>query len=477
MKSNFFLFTTGCLIASTATVYSAKQKQRPNIIVILADDLGSNDVGFNGCKDIPTPNIDRIANGGVKCSNAYVSAPYSGPSRAGLMTGRYQQRFGAEGNTEGYVESVENKLGVPTSELLLTEIMQNNGYKTAAIGKWHLGDHPTMKPEVRGTDYSFTFSIGNFSYWGFPTKDGVMIEENGKPVPSSEITYLTDDFTDKAVEFIDEQTDKNNPFFMYLSYNAPHAPFQAPQKYLDRTAHIYNNWRTVYGAMILAMDDGIGRIWDILEEKDIDDNTMIIFLSDNGGTNEAMNYPRRAFKGNMFDGGFNVPFAIYYKGVIKPGRECTDVISSLDIFPTVASAAGIDTEKECKNPLDGVDIVPYLSGKSRTKPHDELYWRVCGGMEYAVRKGDYKLVKRHDQDEHMLFNVVEDPIEMTDIAADNQALVAEMVKDYQNWDKQLMTPRWEDLHAPHQVEDLAKWKTARLNALHPDEKKRILSQQ
>ncbi len=464
---SIFNIATGCLVAATGAA-SAQQAQRPNVIVILADDLGSTDVGFGGCLDIPTPNIDRIAHEGANCTNAYISAPYSGPSRCGLMTGRYQQRFGVDGNIESIEDSRNEKQGVPLSEKMLLELMQDNGYKTAAIGKWHMGDHEDLKPHSRGTDYSYGFSKGGFNYWGMPEKDGCLIEENGKPVNPSTIDYLTDSFSEKAVDFIEEQAKSDNPFFVYLAYNAPHAPMQATEKYLKRTEHIYNSWRSIYAAMILSMDDGVGMIWDKLEELNIDNNTMIIFLSDNGGTNLAMNYPLRAFKGNMFDGGIRTPFAIYYKGMINSNTTYSNVISSLDIFPTVAAAAGIDTDKACKKrPLDGVNLIPYINGENDAKPHDKLFWRVCGGMEYAVRQGDYKLVKRHDQDEFMLFNLVKDPIEMYDIAAENPALVDRMKSEYDSWESEMMDPRWEDLHAPHQVEDLKAWKKARQNAQRP----------
>ncbi|MFI3280783.1 MAG: sulfatase-like hydrolase/transferase [Rikenellaceae bacterium] len=467
-NKSVFNIATGCFVAVSGVSF-AQQSEKPNVIVILADDLGSCDVGFGGCLDIPTPNIDRIAYEGVNCTNAYISAPYSGPSRCGLMTGRYQQRFGVDGNIENLEDSCAEMQGVPTSELMLLELMQDNGYKTAAIGKWHMGDHEDLKPHSRGTDYSYGFSNGGYNYWGIPNKEGgTVIEENGKPVDISTIEYLTDSFSEKTVEFIEEQAKSDDPFFVYLAYNAPHAPMQATQKYLDRTEHIFNSWRSIYAAMILSMDDGVGLIWDKLEELNIADNTMIIFLSDNGGTNLAMNYPLRAFKGNMFDGGIRTPFAIYYKGVLDANQVYEETISSLDIFPTVAAAAGINTDKVCKKkPLDGVDLVPYLTGEVSGTPNNKLFWRVCGGMEYATRQGDYKLVKRHDQDEFMLFDVVKDPIEMYDIAAENPALVKRMKAEYDAWESEMMDPRWEDLHAPHQIEDLQAWKDARKKALRP----------
>ncbi len=444
---------------------------RPNVIVVLLDDLGSTDVGFGGSLDIPTPNIDRIANEGVNCTDAYISAPYSGPSRCGLMTGRYQQRFGAEGNTndQNYFEdSYDTKQGVLESEILLSNVMKEQGYATCALGKWHLGDHPDLLPNQRGFDYFYGFSGGSFNFWGVekPGSKYQFIQENGVKVTPTKQTYITDDFTDKAVEFIDKSCSEDKPFFIYLAYNAPHAPLQAPQKYLDRTKHISNAHRSVYAAMILAVDDGIGRIWDTLERNKIDDNTMIIFLSDNGGVGvngQAMNYPRRAYKGNMFDGGIRTPFAIYWKGRLQAGSTYEKTISSLDIFPTVATAAGFDPSKN-KNPLDGVDLVPYLNNKNTGNPHKSLCWRVCGGLEYAILQGDYKLVKTYYQDEYMLFNLKQDPIEMNDIACANQDLVKKMEAEYKKWDAQMMQPRWVDGHEPNQRKDHEVWTKFRKGA-------------
>lgn len=329
--------------------------------------------------------------------------------------------------------------------------MKTANYNTAAIGKWHLGDHPDLWPNKRGFDYFYGFSNGGYSYWGVPkkSKDGdYFIQENGKPLPVSKTTYLTDDFTDKAVDFIDKKADDKNPFFLYLAYNAPHAPLQAPQKYLDRTEHIQNNFRTVYAAMILAVDDGVGKIWDVLKKNKIDDNTIIIFLSDNGGTYQAMNYPRRAYKGNMFEGGTKVPFAMYWKNKIKPGTTFNGMISALDICATAVDVAGVKS-KEIVNPLDGVSLVPYLTKSKKGNPHDELFWRVCGGFEYAARVGDYKIVKRYYTDDLMLFNIAKDPCEIFDIAKQNPQKVAELQKEYLKWNKGMITPRWKDTHSLH----------------------------
>ncbi len=471
--NKLLLLSSATLAAATmttpASAKSAKTAERPNVIIVLVDDLGSTDVSFNGCTDIITPNIDRIANEGVNCTDAYISAPYSGPSRCGLMTGRYQQRFGVDGNIEaspeGRKKSIAEKLGVLESEVMLSELLKEYDYNTCAIGKWHLGDHYDLLPNQQGFDYWYGFSGGGHSYWGERAKSGAAIQENGKEVFPTEQTYITDDFTQKAVDFIDNNAKKENPFFIYLAYNAPHGPLQASKKYLDRTKHIYHPERSVYAAMVLSVDDGMGRVWEALERTGADDNTIVIFLSDNGGASMTIshNTPRRAYKGNMFDGGIRTPFAIWWKGRLKPGKIYDKTISSLDIYATVAAQAGADISK-CKNPLDGTDLIPYLRGKNRANPHDALYWRVCGGMEYAMRKGDYKLVKTWYQDEHMLFDIANDEIEQFDIAAQHPGVVKEMLAEYNKWDAEMMDPRWEDLHAKHQVLDFNKWENYRKKA-------------
>ncbi len=456
------LIFTGCAVVATL----AQAAERPNILIVLLDDLGSNDVGFNGSHDIPTPNIDRIANGGVKCTDGYISAPYSGPSRCGIMSGRYQQRFGAEGNTSDYAVSVRDMEGVPTTEVLLPELLKANGYNTGAIGKWHLGDNSELWPNQRGCDYFYGFSNGGFNFWGIAKPNGPFIQENGVEVKPTKTTYITDDFSEKAVNFIDNNAKTDDPFFLYLAYNAPHAPLQAPQKYLDRTKHIYNPQRSVYAAMILAVDDGLGRVWEALERNGEADNTLIFFLSDNGGVGvpgQTSNTPLRSYKGNMFDGGIKTPYAVYWHGRIMPGTVYNQTVSSLDIYATSIAAAGLDAA-DCKNPLDGVNLIPYITGKNEQAPHNKLCWRVCGGLEYAIRMGDYKLVKTHYQDELMLFNIETDPIEMIDIAAEHPELVQTMAAEYQSWNAQMMAPRWYDTHEIHQREDHQAWDLFRKKA-------------
>ena len=468
MKQTFLagVSSVGALSMLAPQMVQAKEvAEKPNIIVVLLDDLGSGDVGFNGCQDIPTPNIDRIAKQGVRFTNAYISAPYSGPSRAGLLMGRYQQRCGAEGNTDvRTMEEVEQRRGVPPSEFLVSEALKTQGYKTAAIGKWHLGDHKSMWPQEQGFDYFYGFAGGGYSYWGERNANKpYWIQENGVEIMPTKETYITDDFSDKAVDFISKHA--KDPFFVYLAYNAPHAGLSAPKRYLDRTTHIANPERSIYGAMIIAVDDGLGRIWKTLEEQGIEDNTIVIFLSDNGGASfsYSINYPRRARKGRMYDGGTKTPMALCWGKHIKAGSVYDKTVSSLNIFPTVAAAAGVDIEALDKK-LDGVDMMPYIKGENKGTPNGKLYWRVAGGMEYAMQSGDFKIVKNYYNEALELYNLKEDPTEVRDIAAENPRLVAEMQADYMKWSNEMMPPAWLDKHAPNLKKDHEAWLNIRQKA-------------
>lgn len=470
MKNNLVLNLATFSAVTTllpSAVLAKKVQEKPNIIVVLLDDLGSGDVGFNGCKDILTPNIDRIANQGVNCTDAYISAPYSGPSRAGILMGRYQQRCGVDGNTDiSTEEDLKMLRGVPTSEFLISEALKQQGYHTGIIGKWHLGEHPSMWPQKQGFDYFYGFAGGGYSYWGERKKNKpYCIQENGVEIMPTKTTYITDDFSDKAVEFINKSSKGKDPFFLYLAYNAPHVGLNAPRKYLSRTTHIDNPERSIYGAMIIAVDDGVGRVWKALEDNKIDDDTIIIFLSDNGGASVSysMNYPRRARKGQMYEGGTRTPFAMYWKNKIKPGEVYNKTISSLDIYATVATAAGVDIAK-LEKPLDGVDLMPYISGKNKSIPNEKLYWRVFGGMEYAMRYGDYKIVKNYHNDNIELYNLKNDPYEISNIADQNPKIVAKLKSEYDIWNAQMMKPRWLDKHGVNLKKDFENWSLIREKA-------------
>ena len=459
----FVIALFGCKEATTSnitkeeTVETKIITEKPNIIVILTDDQGWADVGFNGGTDIPTPNLDRIADGGVIFSNGYVSHPYCSPSRAGLLTGRFQARFGHDCNMP-YNQENDETVGTPLSEIMISEALKEQGYRTSAIGKWHVGDHPSLHPPAQGFDHWFGFVGGGMNYWGKPTGPLQTVFKNGVEVPQEELSYLTDDFTDEAVRFINEKDDK--PFFMYLAYNAPHAPDQATKQYLENTKHIEYGGRSIYGAMVNAVDAGIGKIDSTLVANGIKDNTIVVFLSDNGGRGEhADNRPNRGFKGMLFEGGIKVPFFISWPNGIKAQQVYHNNISSLDLFPTFLEAAGADVAKQ--NQLDGVSLLPFISGENTNAPHDKLFWRSVGGYEFAVRKGNYKLYKNASKEKTMLFDLDEDPYERHDVASQYQTVVADLEQEYKAWDAKNIPPGWLDPHIPNCIRDQKKWEAER----------------
>ncbi|MCW2120316.1 sulfatase-like hydrolase/transferase [Flavobacterium sp. 7A] len=462
-KSHFLVASLfACSAVFTVNMYAQKQSnQKPNIIVVLTDDQGWADVGFNGATDIPTPNLDRIAKEGVIFSNGYVSHPYCSPSRAGLITGRYQARFGHDCNIAE--DGLNNPtVGTPLSEKMIPEALKEQGYRTSAIGKWHLGDHPSLYPNNQGFDYWFGFPGGAMNYWGEAKNEIQTIYRNGVKVPENELTYLTDDFTNETIKFINQKDKK--PFFIYLAYNAPHAPDHATKQYLENTKHIEFGGRSVYAAMVNGVDNGVRRIDSTLIANKMKDNTIIVFLSDNGGRTElADNRPNRGHKGMLFEGGIKVPFFITWPNGLKANQKYENVISSLDLFPTFLDAAGVDFKKEKQ--LDGTSLLPYITGKNSGKPNDLLFWRSVGGFEYAVRKGDYKLYKSAYKNKTLLFDLKKDALERYDIADKNPAIIAKLEKEYTAWDAKNMAPGWVDPHAEHVIKEEKELQATRQKSL------------
>jgi len=459
------------LLMSSCTQQTTSKKQEstlPNIILVLTDDQGYKDVGFNGSEDILTPNIDALANEGIVFTNGYVSHPYCSPSRAGLMTGRYQQRFGHEHNVPFAPKN--ETMGTPLDEVFISNKMKEAGYATYAIGKWHLGDHPSFLPHRRGFDNWFGFSGGNMNFWGVPQKEGRMhIQRNDVIISPNALTYLTDDFTNEALANIKDNGTK--PFFMFLSYNAPHSPDQATLEYLEKTAHIEFGKRSVYGAMIAGIDKGIGQLVDLLTEINIRDNTMIVFLSDNGGRLDvANNGTYRGHKGMLFEGGIRVPFAISWPAKLPRGKTFNEPVISLDLFTTFMAAAGVKAGVNDK--LDGINLLPYLSFNGKTLTDRALYWRVANGKEYAVRKGAYKLLKSAYKNKTMLFNIEQDHHEISDISSENPEIVAQLVNLYENWNDELTTPKWTDPHMANVRKEEADTREYRRKSLSKKEQAR-----
>lgn len=437
------LLLSFCFSSTSARTINGK----PNIILIVSDDQGIGDAGFSGSPDILTPNIDKIANEGVIFTNGYVTHSYCSPSRAGMLTGKYQQSFGHEHNPPHEPEN--DAIGLPYNEVLISDQLKKAGYRTGAIGKWHLGTTEKHLPPQRSFDFWYGFSGGGRSYWttGEPSDNdkGSRLMRNDKPVPLEEVDYLTDNFTLEALNFIKES--KDEPFFLYLAYNAPHGPLHASKKYLERTRYIERGQRSVFAAMITAVDDGVGKIDELLSELSIKDNTLIVYISDNGGVTQewASNKPFRGYKGMLFEGGIRVPFCMSWKNAIPSKTIFEEPVIALDLFPTFMDAAGVKADEG----LDGKNLLPHVKGLNKSAPHEALFWRTAGGASFAVRKGNYKLSKRMYNDKLMLFDLEEDKGEIYDLSNDKPELVKELKSIYDDWEAEMMDPLWiDDMHMP-----------------------------
>ena len=406
---------------------------RPNIVFIAADDLGYAELGVQGCRDIPTPNIDSIAANGVRFTDGYVSCPVCSPTRAGWITGRYQQRFGHEFNP-GPAQQADPNFGLPLSEVTLANQLKAAGYATGIVGKWHLGYRPEFHPQKRGFDEFFGFLGGAHPYLPTPGADPIL--RGTQPVEERE--YLTEAFAREALDFIERH--RNQPFFLYLSFNAVHAPLQATEKYLARFSQIQDQRRRTFAAMLSAMDGAVGQVLQRLREYKLEDNTLVVFISDNGGpTNNtsSRNDPLRGYKGQVLEGGIRVPFLMQWKARLPKGLVYREPVISLDIFPTVVAAAGASLPA---NPLDGVNLLPYLTGQSKGAPHHALYWRF--GAQAAIRKGPWKMVRLADG-QPQLYNLAEDIGESRDLASAQPAKLKELLEDWEAWNRQLSPPRWQ----------------------------------
>ena len=412
-----------------------KALERPNIVVILADDLGFADVGVHGCRDVPTPHIDSIAENGVRFTNGYAPHPVCAPSRAGLISGLYQHRFGFEHNP-GPSRTASPKFGVPRSVPSLAEKLKRAGFVTGMVGKWHIGSRKGLRPHERGFDFSYGFLGGSSSYYADLHMSETLYRD-GKRV-TDETEYLTYAFTREAVAFIERN--KDEPFFLYLAFNAVHAPLQAPEDKLERFAEIPGIKRRSMAGMHSAMDDGIGRVLETLRRNDLEERTLVIFYSDNGGIpakNASRNDPLRGTKGDVFEGGIRVPFMAQWKGKLPAGSLFDEPVMGFDVHATALAVAGvIDT---AKGSTDGVDLIPYLTGEREGRPHEQLFWRY--GKKHAVRVGEWKLVAGHTPSP-MLFNVVNDMSERTDLATEHPEKLEELQTIYAAWDAQMMKPQW-----------------------------------
>ncbi len=465
MKNLSMLLCFGFCVFTMQNSISQKKSTKQNVIVIMTDDMGYNDVGFNGSTEIPTPNIDRIANNGVKFTNGYTSYAVCGPSRAGFMTGRYGQRFGFERNPQYRAD--DPNMGLPKTEKTIAEHLKTVGYTSGIIGKWHLGTHKSNHPLNRGFDEFFGHLGGGHQYFpenlvikdSYFSDDYIQIpsEEKGKKPwkGSAEIAsyrtwimrnheavktskYLTEEFSDEAVNFVERN--QKESFFLFLSFNAPHAPMQATQKYLDRFPNIENKKRQTYAAMVSAVDDGVGQVLDKLRELNLEENTIVFFLSDNGGPeskNGSNNGLLREGKGSIYEGGFRVPFAMQWKGELKKGVY-NNPVSSLDILGTIANLSQVKIDKD--KPLDGINLIPFIKGKKKGIPHQNIFIRKYDQKLFSVRDRHLKLVVKNNGKIKELYNLNKDISESNNIASTHNKDVQRLYKILNKWESELIDP-------------------------------------
>ena len=431
--------------------HSLTAKRRPNFVIIMADDLGYSDLGCYGCQDFETPAIDTLARHGIRFTDGYVSHPYCSPSRAGLLSGKYQQSVGHECNP-AYDES-NSAIGIDTSTTLLPARLEAADYRTALIGKWHLGAGKPFRPAVRGFSDFYGFLGGGHDYF----KTDPQGKNYNSPIwrdhqPTSDtLTYLTDDLTTEAEHFI--ASHRNQPFCLLLMYNAPHAPDQVTKDYLQRVASIQHPGRRRYAALVQGVDAGVNRIVNKLAALSLTKDTLVIFLSDNGGRRGVSdNRPLRGNKGWLHEGGIRVPMIASMPGTLAEGTVFREPVLAIDWLPTALQMAGIEIPQGC----DGVDLMPFLNGHRNAPPHSTLFWRVSGGAGYAVRQGDWKLVHDIGMPQPALYNLSNDLGEDHDLSESEPDRLAKIQQTYATWNASLESPRWNDAHVNNTESERAK---------------------
>lgn len=418
-----------CLALTSGICAGAGVPSKPNILVIVADDMGYADCGVQGCTDVATPNIDSLAKNGVRFTNGYVSGCVCSPSRAGVVTGRYQQRFGHDANPKG-------SFGLDLKETTMAQRMKAAGYIAGITGKWHLGELKEQMPLARGFDEFY--GILPHGIGAEKKGSGVQVYRGNDKVETP--PDHTVKFGEEAAAFIDRH--KGEPWYLYLPFTAVHAPHVAPDSYVQKFAHIEDKARRQLCAMISVMDDQIGVVLARLRELKLEENTLIFFISDNGGpqSRTVHNGPLRGGKWTVWEGGIRVPFMVQWKGRIAPGRVLDTQVISLDFLPTALAAIGVSTQPEWK--LDGVNLLPLLEGKTDKLTRDALFWRF--GVQFAVRQGDWKLVKASRDMQPALFNLAADIGEKNDLAAQQPERAKQLQALWDSWNAQNIPPRWND---------------------------------
>lgn len=442
MKLSIPVFITSLIqigfTSEANTGLSNSEPGKPNFVLIVADDLGFADLSLNGSNQIPTSHIDRLAKEGINFTQGYVSAPVCAPSRAGLITGKNQVKFGFDNNLATNQQGFDPEfLGLPVSEKTIADRLKPLGYVSGLIGKWHLGYEPHFHPLNRGFDEFWGYQGGGHDYFNSEQEGkGYLspIECNYKtPQP---ITYITDDKGDECVDFI--RRHKNRPFFLFASFNAPHAPMQATEADLKLFMHIKDEKRRTYCAMVHRLDVNVGRIMETIKKEGLEENTLVVFISDNGGPcdqNASINAPLNGQKGILLEGGIRVPFIMKWKGQLPEGKTSQHPVISLDFAPTFLELAGGKIVEE--NDFDGVNLMPWLTGHKNGTPHETLNWRFT--ISAAIREGNWKLVRLPDR-LPMLYNLAEDISEQNNVALQNLDRTETMLKQLGEWDVSLPHP-------------------------------------
>ncbi len=466
-------------VLSAAGLRSAAAERRPNILFIVADDLGYGELGCYGGKEIPTPHLDALAARGARFTSGYVTAPFCAASRAALMTGRYQTRFGFEFNPIGARNSAPG-IGLPVEEKTIADRLRDAGYATALVGKWHLGGTAPFHPQRRGFDEFFgflheghfyvpppwqgvttwlrrkTLPDGGKGRWTSP--DGRIVwsthlgsnepeYDTDNPLmrssqPVDEKANLTDAFTREACDFI--QRHKAQPFFLYLAYNAVHSPMQGADDYMKKFAHIEDIQRRIFAAMLAHLDDSVGKVLAQLRESGVEDNTLVVFLSDNGGPTKELtssNALLRGGKGELRDGGIRVPFIVSWKGTIPAASVVAVAVTSMDATATalkVAGASAPSSSAKAEATFDGINLLPLLTGTTTEMADRTLFWRV--GRKNALRRGDWKLIR--DGKEWQLYDLAHDISETTDLAAKEPARVQQLTALWNQWNAEQIEALW-----------------------------------
>jgi arylsulfatase A-like enzyme len=424
------LFAALTLPAGLCAEPAAAPARKPNIVVLFSDDAGYNEFSCHGNRNFPTPRIDSIGTAGVRFTNGYISGTVCSPSRAGLLTGRYQQHFGHEVNIP---PAYSDANGLPLAETLLPQPLKQAGYRTIALGKWHLGYAPKFHPMERGFTDFHGFLQGARSYWPLdqPTRlNRLMLDR--EPLARESFDYMTDHLAEKAAGYIAEH--KDQPFFLYLAFNATHGPNHATEADLAKAGG--NRIK----AMTLALDRAVGRVLDALDANGLAGNTLVFFLNDNGGAAGHDNAPLRGHKGSSWEGGIRIPFLARWPGIIPAGQVCDAPVIGLDLFPTALAAAGVDASPG--KPLAGRNLLPLMKGETKARPHQTLYWKT--NRPWAVRDGDLKLVGGNAGQDGgpALFDLAADPGETRDLAKERPEEAERLLALYQKWAADIRPTPW-----------------------------------